>query len=86
MLLKHYEKLAIGYKNKKNTVDREERNLGTPEQNNFKFQSFLNSFMAEVLMFTAALITLIIALIVIYVLYGQSKLKAFSNKHSYAKN
>ena len=32
--------------------------------------------MAEVLMFTATLITLIIALIVIYVLYGQSKLKA----------
>ena len=32
--------------------------------------------MAEVLMFTAALITLIIVLIVIYVLYRQSKLKA----------
>ena len=32
--------------------------------------------MADVLIFTAALITLIIALIVIYVLYGQSKLKA----------
>ena len=41
-----------------------------------KFQSFLNSFIADVLIFTATLITLIIALIVIYVLYGQSKLKA----------
>ena len=41
-----------------------------------KFQSFLNSFIADVLIFTATLITLIIALIVIYVLHGQSKLKA----------
>ena len=32
--------------------------------------------MADVLIFAAALITLIIALIVMYVLYGQSKLKA----------
>ena len=32
--------LAIGYKNKKNTFDKEERNLGTPEQNNSKFQFF----------------------------------------------
>ena len=38
--------------------------------------NLLNSFIADVLIFTAALITLIIALIVIYVLYGQSKLKA----------
>ena len=40
------------------------------------FKSFLNSFIADVLIFTAALITLIIMLIIIYVLYGQSKLKA----------
>ena len=32
--------------------------------------------MVDVLIFIAALITLIIALIVMYVLYGQSKLKA----------
>ena len=32
--------------------------------------------MADVLIFAAALITLIIALILMYVLYGQSKLKA----------
>ena len=36
----------------------------------------LNSFLADVLIFTATLITLIITLIIIYVLYGQSKLKA----------
>ena len=37
---------------------------------------FLNSFLADVLTFTAALITLIIALIITYIVYGQSKLKA----------
>ena len=68
--------LAIRYKNKRNTFDKEECNLDTPEENDSKFQSFLNSFIADVLIFTATLITLIIALIVIYVLYGQSKLKA----------
>ena len=41
-----------------------------------KFQTFLNSFLADVPIFTAVLITLIIMLIIIYVLYGQSKLKA----------
>ena len=57
--------LAIRYKNKRNTFDKEECNLDTPEENNSKFQSFLNSFIANVLIFTATLITLIIALIVI---------------------
>ena len=52
------------------------KNLDKPEESDSKFQSFLNSFIAAVLIFTAALITLIIVLIVIYVLYGQSKLKA----------
>ena len=45
-------------------------------KNNSGFQSFLNSFLADVLIFTAALITLIITLIIIYMLYRQSKLKA----------
>ena len=52
-----------------------EQNLDKPEDNS-RFQSFLNSFLADVLIFTAALITLIITLIIIYILYGQSKLKA----------
>ena len=45
------------------------------KENNSKFQTFLNSFLADVLTFTAVLITLVILLIIIYVLYGQSKLK-----------
>ena len=68
--------LADRYKNKKNISDREERNVDTPEKDDSKFQSFLNSFVMDVLVFTAELITLIIVLIVTYVLYGQSKLKA----------
>ena len=67
--------LAIQYRNKKNILDKKEQELDNPEDNS-KFRSFLNSFLADVLIFTATLITLIITLIIIYVMYGQSKLKA----------
>ena len=67
--------LAIQYKNKKNILDKKEQELDEPEGNS-KFKSFLNSFLADVLIFTAALVTLIIMLIIIYFVYGQSKLKA----------
>ena len=73
---KALQDLAVRYKNKKNMLDKKERNLDKPKESDSRFQSFLNSFIANVLMFTAALITLIIMLIIIYVLYGQSKLKA----------
>ena len=73
---KTLQDLAVGYRNKKNILDKEERNSDKPEESDSKFQSFLNSVIADVLVFTAALITLIIMLIIIYVLYGQSKLKA----------
>ena len=72
--LKTLQDLAIQYKNKKNILDKKEQELDKPEENS-KFKSFLNSFLADVLIFTAALITLIIALIIIYIVYGQ-KLKA----------
>ena len=72
---KTLQELAIQYKNKKNTLDKKEQNLNKLEHNS-KSQSFLNSFLADVLIFTAMLITLIIALIIIYMLYRQSKLKA----------
>ena len=72
---KPLRELAIQYKGKKNVFDKKEKGLDKPE-NNSGFQSFLNSFLADVLIFTAALITLIITLIIMYMLYGQSKLKA----------
>ena len=73
--LKTLQDLAIQYRNKKNILDRKEQELDKPEENS-KFQSFLNSFLADVLIFTATLITPIITLIIIYMIYGQSKLKA----------
>ena len=72
---KTLRELAIQYKSKKNALDKKEQDLDKPE-NNTGFQSFLNSFLSNVLIFTATLITLIITLIVMYMLYGQSKLKA----------
>ena len=67
--------MAIQYRNKKNILDKEEQELDKPQENS-KFRSFLNSFLANVLIFTAALIALIITLIIIYMIYRQSKLKA----------
>ena len=67
--------LAIQYQNKNNILDKKEQELDNPEENS-KFRSFLNSFLADILIFTAALITLIITVVIIYVVYRQSKLKA----------
>ena len=72
---KTLQDLAIQYKNKKNILDKKDQELDKPEENS-KFRLFLNSFLANVLIFTVALITLIIMLIIIYMIYGQSKLKA----------
>ena len=72
---KTLRELVIQYKGKKNALDKKEQDLERPETN-AGFQSFLNSFLANVLIFTATLITLIITLIVMYMLYRQSKLKA----------
>ena len=67
--------LAVQYHNKRNILNKKEHELENPEENS-KFKSFLNSFLADILIFTAALITLIMILVIIYVMYRQSKLKA----------
>ena len=41
-----------------------------------KFSFFLSSFMVDMLLFIAALITIIITLVVMYMVCGQSKLRA----------
>ena len=69
MLQKLLRELVIQYKGKKDALDKKEQDLEKPETN-ARFRSFLNSFLADVLIFTAALIMLIITLIVMYVLYG----------------
>ena len=38
-----------------------------------KFQKFLNSFLVDMLIFIAAILTVFLALVIIYVLTGQSK-------------
>ena len=73
---KTLQDLAVQYQNKKNNLNKKEQELENPEETS-KFKLFLNSFLADTLLFTAALITLIIiSLVIIYVMYGQSKLKA----------
>ena len=58
-----------------NILNKKEQELENLEETS-KFKSFLNSFLADILLFTAALITLIITLVIIYVIHRQSKLKA----------
>ena len=66
--------LAVQYCNKRNILNKKEHKLENPDENS-KFKSFLNSFLADILIFTAVLITLIMTLVIIYTMYGQSKLK-----------
>ena len=72
---KTLRELAIQYQNRRNTLNKREQELDNPEKN-LKFRSFLNNFLADILIFTSTLITLLITLVIIYVMYGQSKLKA----------
>ena len=41
-----------------------------------KFWKFINSFLVDTLIFIAAILTIFLALVIIYVLTGQSKLRA----------
>ena len=72
---KTLQDLASRYRSKKNILDKKESELDKPDENS-KFKSFLNSLLADTLIFTATLITLIITLIIICIIYKQSKLKA----------
>ena len=46
------------------------------ENSKSKFKTFINSFLVDMLMFIAAILTVFLAFVIIYVLTGQSKLKA----------
>ena len=72
---KTLQNLAVQYQNEKNILDKKEQELEKTKEIS-KFKSFLNSFLADILLFTAALVTMIITLVIIYIMYGQSKLKA----------
>ena len=46
------------------------------EHSKSKFQKFINSFLVDTLIFIAAILTIFLALVIIYILTGQSKLRA----------
>ena len=83
---KTLRELAVRYRNKKNTFDKEERNLDKPEENNSKFQSFLNSFIVDVLIFHRRTYYSDYCtncnICIIWTIQTESS----SNKYSYAKN
>ena len=47
------------------------------ETQNSNIKTFINSFVTDVLVFTAALVTVVITFIIIYIITGQSKLKCW---------
>ena len=66
--------MAVQYQNKRKILDKKEQELEKPEEIS-KFISFLNSFLADILIFTAALVTMLITLVIMYIMYGQLRLK-----------
>ena len=67
--------LAVWYQNKMQIPDKKEQEIEKTEGIS-KFKSFLNSFLVDILLFTAALVTMIIMLVIIYIMCRQSKLIA----------
>ena len=63
------------YKNKMKILELQEHIDEERTKQSSKFGSFLNSFLADILLFSATLVTIIIMLVVIYMVCRQSKLK-----------
>ena len=70
------------YKNKKKIIDLQEHIDEERAKQISKFGSFLNSFLADILLFSAALVTIIIMLVVIYMVCRQLKFENFGSKHN----
>ena len=68
--------LVAQYKNRKKILEIKGQKEIEEAKKNSKYGLFLKSFLVDVLLFTAALITMIIMIVVIYMVYGQSKLKS----------
>ena len=73
---KTLKELVSQYKNKQRILEIKGQKEIEEAKTNSKFGSFLKSFLVDILLFTAALVTMIIILTVIYMMCGQSKLKA----------
>ena len=63
------------YKNKKKILGIQEHIDEERTKQSSRFGSFLNSFLGDILLFSAALVTIILTLVVIYMVCRQSKLK-----------
>ena len=64
------------YKEKRKLLNLQEKTIKEKQnEQNSKFKSFITSFIADALIFSAALLTVIVTLVVIYMISGQSKLK-----------
>ena len=64
------------YKYRKETTDKQNQKEIEEAQIGSKLASFIDSFMVDMLLFIAALITIVVTLVVMYMVCGQSKLKA----------
>ena len=64
---KTLQDLAIQYENKWNILDQKEQELEKPKETS-KFKSFLNSFLADILLFTAAIVTMNVMLVIVYIM------------------
>ena len=64
------------YREKRKLSDLQEKtNEEKQNEQNSKFRTFITSFIADTLVFSAVLLTVIVTLVVIYMISGQSKLK-----------
>ena len=72
---KMFKDFVHPYKNKKKIIDLQEHIDEERIKQSSKFGSYLNSFLADMLLFSAALVTIIITLVIICMVCGQSKLK-----------
>ena len=72
---KTFRDLVNQYNNKRQIQDMHGQIVVEKDKRRSKFGSFLKSFLPDVLVFTVAGITVVISLIIIYILCGQSKMK-----------
>ena len=70
--------LVNQYNNKRQIQDMQRQIVVEKDKRKSKFGPFLKSFLLDVLVFTAAGVTVIISLIIIYILCGQSKMKTLA--------
>ena len=86
---KTWKDLVKQYKNKKKILELQGHKDEERAKKSSKFGSFLNSFLAGILLFSAALVTVIIMLVVIYMVCGHNlygmwtiKIENIGSKHS----